>query len=214
MVTKTKQKGSKALDVTVPGGHIEMLRHIRLEDFSPNPYQPESRHQVAEETARKFGLSILEHGLLQTPVARLVLGDGAISQERVENGRYEIGDGWLRLAGFRYLAAKGNREFDKMPVMVRELTDQQMADLVMEANTVRQDLTPLDLAKFYKRYLEDFGITQVELARRHNCSQGEIANTIRLLELPGDIQEKIISREISETHGRQLLTPAEQGRLI
>jgi hypothetical protein len=80
-----------------------------------------------------------------------------------------------------------------------------MADMVMEANTVRKDLNPIELAKFYKRYLEDFKVPQVELARRHNCSQGEIANTIRLLELPADIQEKIISQEISETHGRQLL---------
>jgi len=205
MVTKTKTKKEETLNVTVPGGHIEMLRHVKLEDLHPNPYQPESRHQVDGETARKFGLSIFEHGLLQTPVVRHILGEGATSQEQVVNGHYEVGDGWLRLAGFKYLADKGNQEFEIMPVMVRELTDQQMADLVMEANTVRQDLAPLDLAKFYKRYLEDFGVTQAELAERHSCSQGEIANTIRLLELPGDIQAKIISREISETHGRQLL---------
>ena len=203
MVTKTKKK--EVLNMTIPGGHIERLRHIKLEDLFPNPYQPDSRHQVDEETARKFGLSILEHGLLQMPVARHVLGDGATSQEQVVNGHYEVGDGWLRLAGYKWLAANEHPEYSTMPVMVRDLTDQQMADLVMEANTVRQDLTPLDLAKFYRRYLEDFGITQAELAKRHNCSQGEIANTIRLLELPGDIQEKIISREISETHGRQLL---------
>jgi ParB-like chromosome segregation protein Spo0J len=92
-----------------------------------------------------------------------------------------------------------------MPCVVRELTDQQMADMVLEANTIRKDLNPMELAKLYKQYLEDFKIPQVELARRHNCSQGEIANTIRLLDLPALIQEKIISQEISETHGRQLL---------
>jgi ParB-like chromosome segregation protein Spo0J len=99
----------------------------------------------------------------------------------------------------------GHPEFTEMPFQVKDLSDQQMADLVMEANTIRKDLNPIDLARLYKRYLEDFGITQAELARKHNVSQGEVANTIRLLELPEDIQAKIISQEISETHGRQLL---------
>jgi len=72
-------------------------------------------------------------------------------------------------------------------------------------NTIRKDLNPIELAGFYKRYLEDFGITQAELARRHHCSQGEIANTVRLLELPDDVRQKVISQEISEAGGRQLL---------
>jgi ParB/RepB/Spo0J family partition protein len=157
---------------------------------------PASRIQVDPEIANKFGLSIKEHGLIQTPVVR----------PGKEDGKYEIGDGWLRRAGFLCnLQEFGLQEYVKMPCVVRDLTDQQMADMVMEANTVRKDLNPIELAMFYKRYLEDFKVPQVELARRHNCSQGEIANTIRLLELPADIQEKIISQEISETHGRQLL---------
>jgi len=188
-----------------PGRITESVQYIKLEDFRPNPYQPASRVEITEEVAKEFGLSILEHGLLQTPVARFILGEGAISQDQVSNGHYEIGDGWLRLAGFRYLLAKGNNGYAEMPVSVREFTDQQMADLVMEANTVRKDLNPLELAAFYKRYLEDFKITQAEMARRHNCSQGEIANTIRLLELPADIQGEIISQEISATGGLQLL---------
>lgn len=174
----------------------ELIKDIPLEDLLPNPYQPESRIEVGPEVAKQFGLSIQEHGLIQTPVAR----------PGKEDGKYEIGDGWLRRAGFLYLAGNlKDSPYSKMPCVVRELTDQQMADMVMEANTVRKDLNPIELAKFYKRYLEDFGVVQAELARRHNCSQGEIANTIRLLELPADIQAKIISREITETHGRQLL---------
>jgi ParB family chromosome partitioning protein len=173
----------------------ELIKDISLEDLLPNPYQPASRIQVDPETANKFGLSIKEHGLIQTPVVR-----------PGKDSKYEIGDGWLRRAGFLCnLQEFGLQEYAKMPCVVRKLTDQQMADMVMEANTVRKDLNPIELAMFYKRYLEDFKVPQVELARRHNCSQGEIANTIRLLELPADIQGKIISQEISETHGRQLL---------
>jgi ParB/RepB/Spo0J family partition protein len=118
---------------------------------------------------------------------------------------YQMADGWLRFKGFAYLVAQGHPEYETMPVIVRELTDQQMADMVLEANTVRKDMTPIDMAKLFKKYIEDFGVTHAELAEKHHCSAGEIGNTIRLLDLPADIQEKIVSQEISETQGRQLL---------
>jgi ParB family chromosome partitioning protein len=169
------------------------IQYIELEKLKPNPYQPKSRQNVPEETVKLFADSILQHGLIQIPIVR------------VSNGEYQIGDGWLRRAGYEYLAAKGNGTFKKLPVQVKELTDQQMADLVMEANTIRKDLTPIELAQFFKRYLEDFKVTQADLAQRHSCSQGEIANTIRLLKLPEDIQEEIISQKISATMGLALL---------
>lgn len=181
---KETKKGADRSEVTIM---------VDLGNFTPNPFQPESRVKVDEETAKAFGLSILEHGLIQTPVCRL------------KDGHYEIGDGWLRLAGYRWLNKRGPASYKEMPAVVRQLTDQQMADMVMEANTVRKDLNAIELATFFKQYLESFNITQAMLAKKHNCSQGMIANTIRLLELPGAIQQKIISQEISEAHGRQLL---------
>jgi len=185
MVKKTTTKAEQ---------EIGAIQYLDVLSLHPNPYQPDSRLQVDPETAKKFALSFQEHGLIQTPIVR------------VFDGHYEIADGWLRRAGFLFnLQEFGLQEYTKMPCVVRELTDQQMADMVMETNTVRKDLNPIELAIFYKRYLEDFKIPQAELARRHNCSQGEIANTIRLLDLPEDIQGKIISQEITETHGRQLL---------
>lgn len=206
---RVKQAATKKKQPTVKKQAWEgdlLVRFIPLEDLLPNPYQPATRLAVAPEVAKAFALSIQEHGLIQTPVVR----DG-----RNGDGKYEIADGWLRRAGFDFLVKQiGLEQYAKMPCVIRELTDQQMADMVLEANTIRKDLNPIELARLYKRYLEDFKIPQVELARRHNCSQGEIANTIRLLELPADIQEKVISQEISETHGRQLLrlnpTPEKQ----
>ncbi len=180
---------------------------VPLDRIAPNPYQPESRLEVGDDTAEKFGRSILEHGLIQTPLARRAASDGS----------FEMGDGWLRLAGFRWLFQNGHPEYSAIPLEVKELNNRQMADLVLEANTIRKDLNPIELAKVYKRYIEDFSVTQGELAKHHNCSQGEIANTIRLLELPAELQQKIISQEISETHGRQLLrlnkTPKLQEQL-
>ena len=193
------------------------VKHIDILELLPNPYQPESRTNVDPETAKKFAVSFQEHGLIQMPVVRFILhglSGGKISQEQGVNGHYEIADGWLRRSGFLFnLQELGLQEYAKMPCVERSLTDQQMADMVMEANTVRKDLGAIELAKFYQRYLEDFKIPQAELARRHNCSQGEIANTIRLLDLPEDIQGKIISQEITETHGRQLLRLNDNGAL-
>ena len=177
------------------------IKLIKLEDLLPNPYQPESRLQVDEETAKEFGLSILNSELIQTPICRRRWEGPSGGQKPV----YEIGDGWLRLAGYKWLVANGHPDRGEMPCDIRDLTDQQMADIVMETNTVRKGLNPIELAQFYRKYLENFGITQAELAEKHHCSQGVIANTIRLLDLPEDIHGKIISQEISEAHGRQLL---------
>jgi ParB family chromosome partitioning protein len=188
MVTEAK----KSLVINVPEG-TSIFLEVPLEEISPNPYQPQSRVDVAEETAEKFGESILAHGLLQIPVCRKV------------GEQYQMGDGWLRLSGYDWLWRNGHPEFSLLPIMVKEFSDRQMADLVMEANTIRQDLTPIELAGLYQKYIRDFKITQAELARQHNVSQGEIANTIRLLDLPDAIQQKIISQEITETHGRTLL---------
>jgi ParB family chromosome partitioning protein len=168
--------------------------YVDINELQPNPYQPKSRLEVPEEVAKKFGLSILEHGLLQTPIATF------------SYGHYEVGDGWLRRSGYEWLTKNGHPEFSKMPVSIRTYDAQQMADLIMEANTVRQDMNPIELAWYYRKYLSDFKwVTQTEFAKRHNITQGELANRMRLLDLPEEIQDMIISQKISETHGRMLL---------
>jgi len=181
-----------------------LIVKVPLDKIHPNPYQPESRLNVPEEVAERFGRSILEHGLLQIPVARRIEKPAPNNIPPYEM-YFEMGDGWLRLSGFRWLVQNGHPEFNEMPLDIRELTDQQMADMILEANTVRKDMTPIDEAKLFKRYLEDFGVTQAELAKSHNLTQGALANKLGLLELPEEIQQKIISREITETHARTLL---------
>jgi ParB family chromosome partitioning protein len=175
------------------------ITHAKIMELFPNPYQPQSRLEVKEETAREFGKSILEKGLLQVPVVRSVdKGKGII--------RLEMVDGWLRHSGFAWLVANGHPEYEMMPIIIRPFTDQQMAYMIYVTNKERKDLTPIDLAWYYKKYLAEFKtITQTELARTLNISQGEIANTIRLLDLPSKVQDMIISHEITESHGRSLL---------
>lgn len=169
------------------------VTNVPIEKIRPNPYQPSSRIKPPEEEAAIYGNSILQHGMISTPVCRRT------------DGFFEMGDGWLRLQGHKWLVDHGHVEFQVIRIDIRELTDQQMADLVLEANKTRKDLSDIDQAEFYQRYIKDFGISQAELAKRFNRSQGEIANTLRLLELPKSIQEKVISQEITGTHARQLL---------
>jgi len=204
MAVKTKKETSSA---EVSGQlAFETVIKLDINYILPNPYQPEGRIKPPQDVVERIAASIKEHGLLQTPVVRCR-----------PDGKYEMGDGWIRLCGYELLLeASRDKVWQMLPVIIRELTDKQMADLVMEANTIRHDLSPIELAKFYKKYLEDFKITQAELARIHNVSQGEIANTLRLLELPGEIQDKVISHDISETHARYLLQvkdPKEMNRL-
>ena len=207
MVVKTKKETPPA----EASGQLafETVVKLDIQHILPNPYQPEGRLNPPQDVVERIAASIKEHGLLQTPVVRCRA-----------DGKYEMGDGWIRLKGYNYLSThchvKDIANWQLLPVIIRNLTDKQMADLVMEANTVRHDLSPIELARFYKKYLEDFAITQAELARIHSVSQGEIANTLRLLDLPEDIQKKVISQEISETHARYLLQvkdPKEMTRL-
>lgn len=177
----------------------------------PNPYQPESRLKFAQETIIKMADSIQEHGLILLPVVRIRKDEDADNPTR---RHYEIGDGWLRLCAYRYLSEERKlKGYNAIPVIIRELSDRQMADMVIEANTVRQDLNPIELGQLYRRYLEDFKITQDELAVRHKTSRSEITNHIRLLDLPGDIQQKVVVGEISYHHGRSLLRLNDQPKV-
>jgi hypothetical protein len=105
---------------------------VALVKIRPNPYQPDSRREIPEEVKKKFGLSILKHGMISTPVVRR--SDGP--------GMYEMGDGWLRLQGYQWLVDNGHPQYQEIRLDERELTDQQMADMVMEANSCAPELKP------------------------------------------------------------------------
>jgi len=184
------------------------ITHARLAELFPNPYQPQSRLEVKEAVAKEFGESILEKGLLQIPVVRAVYKGNSIIQ-------LQMVDGWLRRSGFVWLVAHGHPEYDRMPIVIRPFTDQQMADMIYVANRERKDLTPIDLAWYYKKYLAEFkGITQAKFAETLKISQSEIANTMRLLDLPEEVQDMIIAHEISESHGRALLPLKESDLML
>ena len=171
---------------------------VPLSQLRPNPYQPPNRLIVKEEEARQGGESILRSGLIQIPVAR------------GRDGVYEIGDGWQRKCWFEWLVKNGHKEFDSLPIDLRDLTDEQMADLVEDTDENKKNMNVFDRAWLWKKRLADFPkTTQKQFALRRGISQGELSNTIRLLDLPAKLQDMIISHEITESHGRALLALKE-----
>jgi ParB family chromosome partitioning protein len=177
---------------------FERIQRINISDLLPNPYQPESRLAVKPERAKEFALSFQKSGMIQMPIVR---------HSRTVGGKYEIADGWQRRAGAEYAFRElGIVEYETIACVVKNLTDQEMADMILETSDIRVSMNVIERAEYYRKYFEKFpGVTQAEFASRHNRSQSEIANTMRLLELPEGIRAKIISQEITETHGRSLL---------
>ena len=182
---------------------------IHRSKLNPNPYQPPGHAVVKPEVAEEFGRSILTVGMKQMPLVR---PDAGICFQ-VADGHQRIFGGIDWILSNPDIPEEQKERFRLIECNVVEMSDQAMLDTVLQANTVRLDLSPIDLAQTYKRYIEEFHITQAQLAEKLNCSQGQVGNTIRLLDLPAPIQEKVISREIGEAHARQLLRLNNEPRL-
>jgi ParB family transcriptional regulator, chromosome partitioning protein len=166
-------------------GKEEVIKEIKISECRPNPYQP--RKIFNTEAIEELKQSIIEHGILQPLIVRKSIKG------------YEIVVGERR-----YRAAK-EASLEKVPVVVRELSEQQMMELAVLENLQREDLTPIEEASAYQLLLEKLKLTQEELAKRLGKSRPHIANHVRLLSLPAKIQELISDGKISMGHGRALL---------
>ncbi|MHB0922589.1 MAG: ParB/RepB/Spo0J family partition protein [Bellilinea sp.] len=167
-----------------------------LDLFDPNPYQPRSVHDP--EHIKALAISIAEQGLLQTPVGRL----------KVEFGigtRVQLAFGHSRLEAYKFLHETGNSGFDKMPVSLQKLTDEQMFALVITENAQRRDLTVIETARAMKRYRDDFNKTSAEIGELFGLSESAVRNKIRLLNLPADVLAAIETNPVSERVTRELL---------
>jgi len=169
------------------------LRLIPIELVAANPMQPRKRFDDAaiEELAE----SIRQQGILQPLVVRRA------------GSEYEIVVGERR---FRAAVAAGLKE---IPALVRDsLTDGQMLELALVENIQREDLDPIDEAKAYRDLMDRAELTQQKLAERIGKSREAVANSLRLLKLPRDIQELIATGALSSGHGRALLAVSSDVR--
>jgi len=175
----------KGLEAFFPIEKEESIQEVSIKDCRPNPYQP--RKIFDKDAIEELKQSIIEHGIIQPLIVRKSIKG------------YEIVVGERR-----YRAAK-EANFEKIPVVVRELSEQQMMELAVLENLQREDLTPIEEAAAYQMLMEKLKVTQEELAKRLGKSRPHIANHIRLLSLPAKIQELISEGKISMGHGRALL---------
>lgn len=181
-------------DVTTDGA---VYREIDVNDVVPNPYQP--REHFDEETLNALTASIAEVGVIQPIVVR-----------ETEAGTFEL------IAGERRWRAAKRANLPAIPALVRGVDDLHSLETAVVENLHRQDLNALEEAAAYQQLIEDFELTQDEVATRVGRSRSAVANTIRLLQLPPTVQRLVVEDQISAGHARALLaTPdrAQQERL-
>lgn len=169
------------------------LIHVSPSQIVPNPRQP--RREFAPEELNDLADSIREHGILQP----LTVTDKG-------NGQYEL------IAGERRLRASSIVGLDKVPVVVREASDREKLELAIIENVQRSDLNPVEEALAYKALMEDFGLSQDDMAQRVGKSRPFITNALRLLDLPNDILDAIKDGRISKSAGRTLLQEGNVAR--
>ena len=181
-------------DFTAESG---VYQEIDIKQVVPNPNQP--REHFDEETLASLSRSIAEIGVIQPIVVR-----------ELSEGQYEL------IAGERRWRAAKRADLSSIPAIIRTSDDQSSLEAAVVENLHRQDLNALEEAAAYQQLIEEFDLTQEDVARRVGRSRSAVANTLRLLHLPTLVQRLLIEGQISAGHARALLaTPdrAEQERL-
>jgi ParB family chromosome partitioning protein len=176
----------RGLSALIPGAAEEAgLLEIPVGAIAPNPRQPRTGFQ--EDTLQALARSMEEVGVLQPVVVRRI------------NGGYEL------VAGERRLRAARMAGLATIPAVIRESDDAEALREALIENLHREDLGPLEMAEAFQELLEDLGATQEALADRLGMSRPHITNTIRLLQLPAEVQQLLAERRIQAGHARALL---------
>lgn len=168
----------------------QQIVSVPIKDILANPEQP--RKIFYDEAIKELSGSIKEYGVLQPIILK------------------KESDGYIIIAGERRFRAAQMAGLSEIPALVKNMEDQEAALVSLVENVQREDLNFLEEARAYKRLMEDFGLTQVEIAEKVNKKQSTISNKIRILALPEDIQEKLIQNKMTERHARALLKLNDQ----
>lgn len=158
---------------------------IPVNRIQPNPHQP--RQAFDPEALAELAASIRTHGVIQPLVVT------------------RAGDGYQIVTGERRWRAAQMANLPTVPALVKETTPQQMLALALVENIQRADLNPLEEANAYRQLMDEFGLTQDQVAEQVGKSRAAVANTLRLLKLPEDIKAALAAEQISEGHARALL---------
>ncbi|MCM8795594.1 MAG: ParB/RepB/Spo0J family partition protein [Candidatus Omnitrophica bacterium] len=171
--------------------------NVQSDQIKPNPFQP--RENFSAEDIAELAQSIKEKGLIQPLIVR------------------RRGDFYELIAGERRLRAALSLGLKEVPVIIKSVEDEDALELSLIENIQRQDLNPIEEARAYAYLMEKFQITQEKISEILGKARATIANTLRLLKLPQEIQEEIKRGRLSFGHGRALLEvadPNQQRRLV
>lgn len=197
-----KRRGlGKGLEALIPPGQWESrepgagqyIRQVPVGQIVPNPQQP--RVQTDASELAELATSIAEHGIIQPVIVTQVAGD------------YQL------IAGERRWRAARQAGLETIPVIVKEASPQEMLELALVENLQRADLNPLEEAAAYRQLMDEFGLTQEQVAERVGKSRSAVANTVRLLSVAAAVQAALLEGKIAEGHGRAILrlpTPEAQ----
>ena len=164
-----------------PGTPLE----VPVGQIQPNPHQP--RRHFDEEEIASLAASIRASGILQPLIVR-----------REPDGGYTL------VAGERRLRAAAEAGLEKVPVIVRALSDERLLEVALVENIQRDDLGPIETARAFRVLVREFGLTQSEIADRVGKPRSTVANFLRLLDLPPEIQQMLERGELEMGHGRAL----------
>lgn len=162
------------------------VNKLRIMEIEPNHDQP--RKDFDEKSLSELAESIEQHGVLQPLVVR-----------PLANGSYQL------VAGERRWRAARIAGLTEVPVVIKELTDEEVIEIAMIENLQREDLNPLEEALGYRYMMDELNITQEQAAEKVGKSRPAVANALRLLKLPNEIQDMVKNNLISPGHARALL---------
>ncbi|HAO6014317.1 TPA: nucleoid occlusion protein [Listeria monocytogenes] len=165
---------------------VQRVQELPMDKIFPNQFQP--RTVFDQDKIDELARTIRIHGVIQPIVVR-----------EMEPDYYEI------IAGERRFRAVLSLEMEKIPAIIQNLDDEEVAAIALIENLQREELTPIEEAKAYRSLLDMQEVTQEALAQRVGKSQSAIANKMRLLKLPETVQEAVLNKQISERHARSLL---------
>lgn len=159
---------------------------IPVDMIIPNPEQP--RKIFTDEELEELTCSIKEYGVLQPLIVK-----------KVEGRKF------ILVAGERRLRASKLAGLTRVPVIIRELHESEAALISLVENVQRENLNFLEEARAYKKLMDDFNLTQAEIAKKVSKQQSTISNKIRLLSLPEELQQMLLENKLTERHARALL---------
>ncbi|MBX7242496.1 MAG: ParB/RepB/Spo0J family partition protein [Bacteroidia bacterium] len=167
-----------------PANNINL---IRVNNIETNPFQP--RTEFEETALQELADSIKVHGIIQP-----------ITVRKLSDGVYQL------ISGERRLRASRIAGLEEVPAYIRTANDEQMIEMALIENIQRQDLNPVEIALTYKRMMEELGLKQEELGEKVGKNRSSIANFVRLLKLPPEIQIGLRDGRISMGHAKPLIT--------